>query len=55
MTDITLPSGYRQLRWNAEQWAQVPPGFCGETIPDEFIFNPDWNRELINRYWKERA
>ena len=35
-------------------FAQLPPNFCGDEVPDEYIFQPEWNRELVNRWWRER-
>jgi len=32
-------------------WAQIPPGFIGEKIPDEYIFEPEWNRDRVNTEW----
>jgi len=39
------------VRWGRERWAQIPRGFSGDHIPDEFIFHPEWNRELVNGWW----
>lgn len=51
--DKVLPSGYRFIRLHRERFAQLPPGFIGEIVPDEFIFHPEWNREAINAYWRQ--
>ena len=32
-------------------FAQLPPGFRGESVPDEYIFQPAWNRERVNAWW----
>ena len=43
-----LPTGWTLLWINRECWAQVPPGYDYEGgVEDEFIFNPDWNREAF--------
>ena len=34
-------------------WAQVPPSFAADTIPDEYIFDSEWNRERVNIAWQE--
>jgi len=47
-----LSSGYTLIRVNSQCWAQIPEGFSGETIPDEYIFQPGWNREAINKAWR---
>ena len=47
-----LESGYTHIRWNANCWAQIPPQFCESVIPDEYIFNPNWTRDKINRWWR---
>lgn len=52
ITDQVLASGWRQIKINNECFAQVPPGFVGDTIPDEYIFHPDWCRESINDHWR---
>ena len=49
-----LPTGYLFIRLSRNCFAQIPPGFAGETIPDEYIFQPEWTREKINYYWKTR-
>lgn len=54
MTETVLSTGYISLSVGSRFVAQIPIGFCGETIPDESIFQPDWNREAVNRYWRER-
>jgi len=41
------------IRLNSQCWAQIPEGFSGETVPDEYIFQPEWNREAINKVWKD--
>ena len=33
-------------------WAQIPPGFSGDTIPDEHIFDPEWNAKDVNEWWR---
>ena len=48
-----LGSGYTNIRVNSQCWAQIPAGFIGETIPDEYIFQPEWNRDAINKIWKD--
>ena len=48
-----LSSGYTMIRLNSQCWAQIPEGFSGETVPDEYIFQPEWNREAINKVWKD--
>lgn len=48
-----LDSGWSRLSVKGTNaWAQVPPGFCGCMIPDEYIFDPEWNRERINAAWR---
>lgn len=44
-----LLSGWTLIRFSKECFAQVPPGWKGE-IPDEYIFHPEWNRDLINEW-----
>ncbi len=51
MTDTTLSSGWRRIGLHEESFAQMPPGFTRSTIPDEYIFNPEWNRDAINAAW----
>ena len=51
--DKTLPSSWRRIQLSETCWAQLPPSWIGEIIPDEFIFNPAWNRDKINLWWKE--
>lgn len=48
-----LPSGWLHIRLSPECWAQLPPGFVGTIVPDEYIFHPGWNRERINKYWEK--
>jgi hypothetical protein len=48
-----LDSGYTFIRLNSQCWAQIPEGFSGETVPDEYIFQPEWNRAAINKIWKD--
>lgn len=43
-----LSTGYTLLRISSECWAQYPSDFSGHALPDEYIFNPSWNREIIN-------
>ena len=47
----TLESGWTLLRLSSVSFAQVPPGFHSQTIPDEYIFDPEWNRDAINAAW----
>lgn len=49
-----LESGYVHVRWSSECWAQFPPWFTGDTLPDEYIFNPEWNRERVNAWWRSK-
>lgn len=51
---INLESGYLRIVFGPQQWAQIPRGFVGDTIPDEFIFDPNWNRKIVNSWWNER-
>ena len=50
-----LASGWTHIRWTAQTWAQLPPGFHGDRIPDEYIFNPGWCRDRVNRWWSDHA
>lgn len=50
--DRILESGYRFVRFDRECFAQFPKEFRSETIPDEYIFAADWNRERVNDWWK---
>ncbi len=51
-----LDSGWLRLSvCGTNAWAQVPPGFSGTTIPDEFIFDPEWNRDRINAAWRHHG
>ncbi len=43
----TLPSGWILIRFSPQCWAQIPTGWVGH-IPDEYIFDPEWNRDRIN-------
>lgn len=52
MSEQRLSSGYTLIRLSDECFAQIPPCFVGDTIPDEYIFHPEWNRDTINEYWK---
>jgi hypothetical protein len=45
-----LLSGWTLIWFSRECFAQVPTGWKGE-LPDEYIFNPEWNRDRINRWW----
>lgn len=47
-----LPSDWLRVEAGPESWAQVPPGFCGDVIPDEYIFHPEWSREAVNAVWR---
>lgn len=51
-TVTRLASGFVLVRWSAECWAQIPAGFDGEVIPDEYIFAPLWNSERVNAWWR---
>ncbi len=44
-----LSSGWTLIWYSQECFAQIPSGYIGE-IPDEYIFNPEWNKEKINRW-----
>lgn len=44
-----LPSGWILIKFSNECFAQVPDGLKG-IIADEYIFNPEWNRERINNW-----
>ncbi len=48
-----LSSGYTLIRLNSQCWAQIPEGFVGDIVPDEYIFQPEWNRDAINKVWRE--
>lgn len=50
-----LSSGWTHIRWNQNCWAQIPPGFGDDTIPDEHIFAPEWSRERVNAWWRLAA
>lgn len=50
-----LDSGYTLIRFSSQCWAQIPEGFVGDTVPDEYIFQPEWNRKIINKIWREIA
>lgn len=47
-----LPSGYVLVTFNAECWTQLPPGFCRDTIPGEYIFHDAWNHDRVNEWWR---
>ncbi len=49
-----LVNGYIHVRLGPQCFAQIPQWFQGETVPDEYIFDPAWNREEINRWWQRR-
>jgi len=47
-----LSSGWLRIEVHGEGFAQVPPGFSGDEIPDEYIFNPEWHRDAVNAAWR---
>lgn len=47
-----LPSGWTHIRFSRECFAQIPPGFNEDTIPDEYIFHSGWTRESVNNWWR---
>lgn len=47
-----LASGWLHVWWTPQAWAQLPPGFCAAVIPDEYVFNPGWCRDRVNRWWQ---
>lgn len=47
----TLSSGWLRIEFGPQIFAQIPPGFVGEVIPDEYIFQPEWSREIVNDWW----
>ena len=47
-----LDSGFIRISVSRECWAQIPPNMTGDTISDDYIFNPEWNRERINKIWE---
>lgn len=55
MTETLLSSGWWSLHIGPRFVAQLPPGFAGERIPDEYIFQPEWNRDMANAWWKSRS
>ncbi len=50
-----LMSGFTHIKWNTNCWAQIPSDFHREIIPDRYIFNPNWTRGKINKWWQQRA
>lgn len=50
--DEILSTGYRLIAVDRYTFAQLPPHFSEDVIPDEYIFNPEWSREPINEYWR---
>jgi len=50
-----LDTGFLYVRWNAECFAQFPKDFSAPTVPDKYIFNPEWNRGVVNRWWMART
>lgn len=56
MTEPTitrLSSGYTLIWFNAECWAQIPPGTSlNDPIDDKYIFHPSWNWRRINDWWR---
>jgi hypothetical protein len=50
LTVYRLINGYLHVRFPGG-FAQIPPGYDEPTIPDEFIFAPEWNRERVNLWW----
>jgi len=54
VTTKVLSTGYLHISFPGG-FAQLPQGFCAETIPDEYIFDPDWNRERVNSWWRQRG
>ena len=46
-----LDSGYTKFTWSSECWAQIPWGFTGDILPIEYVFNPGWNYESIQKWW----
>ena len=59
MEQKLLESGWTLVRIEGTSfnggWAQIPPGFNGDVIPDDYIFHPDWNRDRVNAAWKKDA
>ena len=51
ISDVILSSGYRHIQFRGG-FVQLPPGFVGDYIQDKFIFQPAWNRERVNRWWR---
>ena len=47
-----LSSGWLHIRVSSECWAQIPWSHTGP-IPDEYIFQPSWNRDRINQFWSQ--
>ncbi len=31
--------------------AQIPPDFCGPELPNEYIYEPEWNRRRAREAW----
>jgi hypothetical protein len=52
---ITQLLGWTHAWFNLNCFAQIPSGFCGEEVPDGYIFDPEWNRALVNNWWKGRG
>lgn len=50
MTVHKLCTGWLHVRFPGG-FAQVPPAFNEEQIPDEHIFHPEWNRDRVNLWW----
>ncbi len=44
-----LPSGWILIKFSNECFAQIADKGKG-IIADEYIFNPEWNRERINNW-----
>jgi hypothetical protein len=49
-----LSSGYTHMRFGPQCFAQIPPGFNDDVIPDDYIFQPSWNRDTVNAWWAKQ-
>jgi len=44
-----LDSGYFRISFSRQSFAQFPVNFKG-ILSDEYIFQPEWNRQMFNKF-----
>lgn len=48
-----LESGYLHVRWSAQSWLQLPPGYCGASIA-EYAFGGEESVAKMQDWWERR-